>query len=62
MTHKLPEIIAFVSNAFTLYPGDIICTGTPAGLGGFTDGQTVEITIDGIGTLLNPAHNRDDRV
>ncbi len=62
MTHKLPEIIAFVSNAFTLYPGDIICTGTPAGLGGFTDGQTVEITIDGIGTLSNPAHNRDDRV
>lgn len=62
MTHKIPEIIAFVSDAFTLYPGDIICTGTPAGLGGFTDGQTVSITIDGIGTLSNPAVNRDDRV
>ena len=62
MTHKVPEIIAFVSNAFTLYPGDIICTGTPAGLGGFLDGQTVEITIEGIGTLSNPAKNRDDRV
>jgi 2-keto-4-pentenoate hydratase/2-oxohepta-3-ene-1,7-dioic acid hydratase in catechol pathway len=62
MTHKIPEIIAFVSDAFTLHPGDIICTGTPAGLGGFTDGQTVTITIDGIGTLSNPAANRDDRV
>lgn len=61
MTHKIPEIIAFVSDAFTLHPGDIICTGTPAGLGGFTDGQTVTITIDGIGTLSNPARNRDDR-
>ncbi len=62
MTHKIPEIIAFVSDAFTLHPGDIICTGTPAGLGGFTDGQTVTITIEGIGTLSNPARNRDDRV
>ena len=62
MTHKIPEIIAFVSDAFTLHPGDIICTGTPAGLGGFVDGQTVTITIDGIGTLSNPARNRDDRV
>jgi 2-keto-4-pentenoate hydratase/2-oxohepta-3-ene-1,7-dioic acid hydratase in catechol pathway len=62
MTHKVSEIIAFVSDAFTLFPGDVICTGTPAGLGGFTDGQTVAITIDGIGTLSNPARNRDDRV
>ena len=61
MTHKIPEIIEFVSDAFTLYPGDVICTGTPAGLGGFVDGQTVTITIDGIGTLSNPARNRDDR-
>jgi len=62
MTHKIPEIIEFVSDAFTLYPGDVICTGTPAGLGGFVDGQTVSITIEGIGTLSNPARNRDDRV
>jgi len=61
MTHKIPEIIEFVTDAFTLYPGDIICTGTPAGLGGFVNGQTVTITIEGIGTLSNPARNRDDR-
>ncbi|PTW90573.1 2-keto-4-pentenoate hydratase/2-oxohepta-3-ene-1,7-dioic acid hydratase in catechol pathway [Microbacteriaceae bacterium MWH-Ta3] len=61
MIHPIAEIMAFVSNAFTLLPGDVILTGTPAGLGGFLDGQTVEITIEGIGTLANPARNRDDR-
>ena len=58
MIHKIPEIIAFASDVFTLLPGDIIMTGTPAGLGGFVDGQTVEIRIEGIGTLSNPARNR----
>ena len=62
MIYGVPEIIEFVSDAWTLLPGDIIMTGTPDGLGGFTDGQTVEITIEGIGTLRNPAKNRDDRV
>lgn len=58
MLHKVPEIIEFVSDVFTLLPGDIIMTGTPAGLGGFVDGQRIDITIDGIGTLSNPAKNR----
>ncbi|WP_165066461.1 fumarylacetoacetate hydrolase family protein [Marisediminicola senii] len=58
MIHSIPEIIAFASDVWTLLPGDIIMTGTPAGLGGFTDGQTVDITIEGIGTLSNPARNR----
>jgi 2-keto-4-pentenoate hydratase/2-oxohepta-3-ene-1,7-dioic acid hydratase in catechol pathway len=58
MLHKVPEIIEFVSDVWTLLPGDIIMTGTPAGLGGFTDGQTVDITIEGIGTLSNPARDR----
>lgn len=59
MLYKVPEIIEFASSVWTLLPGDVICTGTPAGLGGFTDGQTVDITIEGIGTLSNPARNRD---
>ncbi|MGB3413487.1 MAG: fumarylacetoacetate hydrolase family protein [Microbacteriaceae bacterium] len=59
MIHKIPEIIEFVSNVWTLLPGDIILTGTPAGLGGFVDGQVVEIDIEGIGRLSNPARNRD---
>jgi 2-keto-4-pentenoate hydratase/2-oxohepta-3-ene-1,7-dioic acid hydratase in catechol pathway len=58
MIHGIPEIVAFASDVWTLLPGDLILTGTPAGLGGFTDGQTVEITIEGIGTLRNPARNR----
>ena len=45
MLYKIPEIIEFASSVWTLLPGDVICTGTPAGLGGFTDGQTVDITI-----------------
>jgi 2-keto-4-pentenoate hydratase/2-oxohepta-3-ene-1,7-dioic acid hydratase in catechol pathway len=59
MLHSIPEIIEFASDVWTLLPGDVILTGTPAGLGGFTDGQTVDVTIAGIGTLSNPARNRD---
>jgi 2-keto-4-pentenoate hydratase/2-oxohepta-3-ene-1,7-dioic acid hydratase in catechol pathway len=62
LIHSLPEIIAFCSDVWTLLPGDVICTGTPAGLGGFVDGQTIDITIEGLGTLSNPAKNRDDRL
>lgn len=60
MLYKVPELIEFASSVWTLLPGDVICTGTPAGLGGFTDGDTIDITIEGIGTLSNPAQNRDD--
>ena len=41
----------------TLYPGDVIATGTPAGIGPLADGDTVEITIEGIGTLANPVRS-----
>lgn len=61
LLHSIPEIIAFCSDVWTLLPGDVICTGTPSGLGGFVDGQTIDITIEGLGTLSNPARNRDDR-
>jgi 2-keto-4-pentenoate hydratase/2-oxohepta-3-ene-1,7-dioic acid hydratase in catechol pathway len=42
----------------TLLPGDLILTGTPAGVGPMTAGQTVSVTIEGIGTLSNPVVNR----
>jgi len=61
LIYSIPEIIEFCSDVWTLLPGDVICTGTPSGLGGFVDGQTIEITIKGLGTLSNPAKNRDDR-
>ena len=54
MIHKVEKIVAHVSQAMTLLPGDIILTGTPAGIGEIEAGQTVEISIEGIGTLTNP--------
>ncbi|WP_036318359.1 fumarylacetoacetate hydrolase family protein [Microbacterium sp. B24] len=57
MVHSVPEIIAYASAAFTLLPGDVILTGTPAGIGPFDAGQTIEIEITGLGTLRNTARN-----
>ena len=54
LIHKVPKIIQHVSQAMTLLPGDIILTGTPAGIGPIESGQVVEISIEGIGTLSNP--------
>ena len=58
MIHSIPEIIAFASSVWTLLPGDVILTGTPAGVGPFTDGQRVEVSIEGLGLLSNQARNR----
>jgi 2-keto-4-pentenoate hydratase/2-oxohepta-3-ene-1,7-dioic acid hydratase in catechol pathway len=38
----------------TLLPGDVLLTGTPAGVGPMVPGQTVSVTVEGIGTLTNP--------
>ena len=58
LVHKVPELIAYVSSIFTLLPGDIILTGTPAGVGPVDVGQRVEVEIEGIGTLGNPVVRR----
>ncbi len=50
----LPRVISFISDIMTLEPGDLILTGTPSGVGPIEDGDTVTVTIDGIGTLTNP--------
>ena len=54
MIFNIPEIIRFVSKNFSLEPGDIILTGTPAGVGAVKDGDTVEVEIEKIGILSNP--------
>jgi 2-keto-4-pentenoate hydratase/2-oxohepta-3-ene-1,7-dioic acid hydratase in catechol pathway len=61
MIFSVAEIIAYVSKIITLEPGDLIATGTPAGVGVFRDpkvlledGDEVSIEIDGLGTLTNP--------
>jgi 2-keto-4-pentenoate hydratase/2-oxohepta-3-ene-1,7-dioic acid hydratase in catechol pathway len=57
MVHSVADIIAYASAAFTLLPGDVILTGTPAGVGPFVAGDTVEVEITGLGTLRNPARD-----
>jgi 2-keto-4-pentenoate hydratase/2-oxohepta-3-ene-1,7-dioic acid hydratase in catechol pathway len=54
MIHDVRAQIAFVSAVMTLLPGDVILTGTPAGVGPIVAGDTVSVEIDGIGTLTNP--------
>lgn len=51
---SLARIVAHASQAFTLLPGDVILTGTPAGVGRLEAGDTVEVEIEGIGILRNP--------
>lgn len=57
MIHSVESIIEYASAVFTLLPGDVILTGTPAGVGAFTDGDTVEVEVSGIGVLRNPVRN-----
>ena len=54
MIFPILKIIAFISKNFTLMPGDIIATGTPAGVGAIQPGDIVEIEIEKIGILRNP--------
>jgi 2-keto-4-pentenoate hydratase/2-oxohepta-3-ene-1,7-dioic acid hydratase in catechol pathway len=48
------ELISFISSVMTLLPGDVVITGTPAGVGPIVDGDRVEVEIEGIGVLVNP--------
>jgi len=54
MIHDVRTQIAFISAVMTLLPGDVILTGTPAGVGPITEGDTVSVEIEGIGVLSNP--------
>jgi len=53
MIFPVTQLVAYVSNIMTLLPGDVILTGTPAGVGSLEKGDKVEITIEGIGSLTN---------
>jgi 2-keto-4-pentenoate hydratase/2-oxohepta-3-ene-1,7-dioic acid hydratase in catechol pathway len=54
LIHDIPAIVEWVTAFMTLLPGDVILTGTPAGVGPITAGQTVSVTVGGVGTLTNP--------
>ena len=53
MAFSVPFLIRYIANIMTLYPGDLIATGTPAGVSPMKDGDTVEVEIEGIGVLRN---------
>ena len=58
MVFDVAAIVAFLSSAMTLLPGDVILTGTPEGVGPMEAGQRVEVEVEGIGVLSNPVVRR----
>src|SRR6266850_7574739 len=53
MAFSVPFLVRYISNIMTLYPGDLIATGTPEGVSPMKDGDVVEVEIEGIGVLRN---------
>jgi 2-keto-4-pentenoate hydratase/2-oxohepta-3-ene-1,7-dioic acid hydratase in catechol pathway len=53
MAFPVPHLIRYISGVMTLNPGDVIATGTPAGVGPLLEGDTVEVEVEGVGTLRN---------
>jgi 2-keto-4-pentenoate hydratase/2-oxohepta-3-ene-1,7-dioic acid hydratase in catechol pathway len=53
MVFSIPQLIAFISSVMTFEPGDLIYTGTPAGVGALLPGDSVEVEIEGLGKLVN---------
>lgn len=51
---SIPHLVSYLSQAITLLPGDVIMTGTPAGVGPMVPGDTIDIEIEGVGVLSNP--------
>ena len=54
MAFPVPYLIRYVSHVMTLLPGDVISTGTPAGVGPLADGDVCEVEVEGVGVLRNP--------
>jgi 2-keto-4-pentenoate hydratase/2-oxohepta-3-ene-1,7-dioic acid hydratase in catechol pathway len=57
MVHDVPALVAYISSCMTLLPGDVILTGTPEGVGPLQRGDSVSVSITGIGTLTNPVRS-----
>ncbi|MEW6347658.1 MAG: fumarylacetoacetate hydrolase family protein [Thermodesulfobacteriota bacterium] len=51
------QLVEFISGIMTLWPGDVIATGTPSGIGPLKPGDVVEVSIEGIGKLVNPVES-----
>jgi 2-keto-4-pentenoate hydratase/2-oxohepta-3-ene-1,7-dioic acid hydratase in catechol pathway len=68
MVNSVAQLIEFISGGMTLFPGDMIATGTPHGVGAFKDnplylsaGDVISVEIEGIGTLSNPVRSAEPR-
>jgi 2-keto-4-pentenoate hydratase/2-oxohepta-3-ene-1,7-dioic acid hydratase in catechol pathway len=57
MHFAIPRLVSFISGIMTLEPGDLIATGTPAGVGPLRPGDVVEVEIPGVGILSNPVQD-----
>ena len=54
MAFSIPTLLAYISRVMTLEPGDVIATGTPAGVGPLKPGDVVEVEVVGTSTVSNP--------
>jgi 2-keto-4-pentenoate hydratase/2-oxohepta-3-ene-1,7-dioic acid hydratase in catechol pathway len=61
MHFNIPFLVSFISGIMTLEPGDLIATGTPAGVGPLRGGDVVEVEIPGVGILSNPVRDGSSR-
>ncbi|HEV8222879.1 MAG TPA: fumarylacetoacetate hydrolase family protein [Streptosporangiaceae bacterium] len=59
LLHDVTAVVCYVTSVMTLLPGDILLTGTPAGIGPLVHGDRVSVAIQGIGALTNPVVDRD---
>ena len=60
MTWGIPDLVAYISAAMTLLPGDVILTGTPEGVGPMEPGDEVEVFVEGLGALTNTVSTRGE--
>lgn len=58
MVFPVPELLAYISAVMTLMPGDLVLTGTPAGVGPLLSGDVVQVALSGLGVLTNPVTTR----
>lgn len=54
MVFSIPMLLSYISHVMTLEPGDIVATGTPSGVGALSDGDVVEVEIEGLSKVSNP--------
>ncbi len=61
LVFDVATLLSFISQSMTLLPTDVVLTGTPAGVGPIVPGDTVEVEVDGVGSLVNPVIARPER-